>query len=525
MRAMSRPFGHRTLRSATLELVWLVPIAAIGAIYFSPRHLVSPETAVTGLVAAIVVLAAARRPDLSLLGLIALFPFQGLVLAALWTMGLPASVVSHLGAWKETLALGVVLAGVRSLLATRRRLDAVDRLALGFVALVGLYALMGPSIVPGAPSAPKILLLGFREMAAFVLILFGARHASLGPRFAGRAANTVLVVGAIVGAVGIFEAIFSSTWNHFVVHTIKYPAYQMFVLHSRPMNPYDIRFYGFVGGLRIVRIGSVFLSYLFCSWYLVIPWAVGLERAVRRRASPFVVLTTVLVGGALLLTQTRSALLGALVVAFLALQPAAGRGRHWRTQAAIVLVALAVLAIPAAIATGVSKRVESAGNQHDVSTAGHIAGFSDGVDTMRSHPLGLGLGTGVGTGQRFRVRHDVVAENNYLEVGDELGIPAMLVFAALTIALLLRLRRASREYSDPLITAAWTAGAGLAVAAWFLQTWSSFAVAWTYWGIAGAMLAVARQRASVMAPAARETSPPLRPYEPAPQLAASSASR
>src|SRR5437588_10846989 len=105
MRAMSRPFGHRTLRSATLELVWLVPIAAIGAIYFSPRHLVSPETAVTGLVAAIVVLAAARRPDLGLRALSALFPFQGRVLAALWTMGLPAPAVRHLAAWRETVAL------------------------------------------------------------------------------------------------------------------------------------------------------------------------------------------------------------------------------------------------------------------------------------------------------------------------------------------------------------------------------------------------------------------------------------
>src|SRR5207302_10029202 len=92
---------------------------------------------------------------------------------------------------------------------------------------------------------------------------------------------------------------------------------------------------------------------------------------------------------------------------------------------------------------------------------------------------------------------DVIPENNYLEVGAELGILPMLIFVGLTVALIVKLRRAARQRSDPLITAAWTAGVGLAVSAWFLQTWSDFAVAWTYWGVAGAMLGMARSRATV----------------------------
>jgi hypothetical protein len=495
-----RDFDRR--RFAIGTLIWAVPILAIAAIYFSPHHLASPQTVVTGLLGLLIIMVAAQRPDLSLLGLIIFLPFQGLLLAKLWSWGLPASVVSHLGAWKEALALGVIVAGVRNVIATGRRLDTLDRLALGFVAVTILYALAQSTIVPGAPAASNIRLLGFRETGGFVLLLFGARHAPYPAGFARRATRAVLAVGGIVAAVGIFEALDSSTWNQFIVTTIKYPRYQAAVLHTFVPNPNDIRVYGIVGGARIVRIGSVFLNQLTCAWYLILPFALGLERAVRRTASPLVLVSTGMVGAALLLTQTRSAIIGALLVAFLAFQPAAGRGRHWRTQVAILLGALAVVALPAVLGSGLTGRIASADNSSDQSTAGHVAGFSDGVDTIVRNPLGLGLGTGAGTGQRFDVKGDVIAENNYLEVGDELGVLPMLLFVALTLTLLLWLRRASREDPDPLMTAVWAAGVGLVVAAWFLQTWSDFSVAWTYWGLAGATLGLARQtaRAPVKAP-------------------------
>jgi hypothetical protein len=450
------------------------------------------------------------------------------LLAKLFALGVPASVVRHLGAWKEVLALGVVLAGARSFIASGRRTDLLDRLALAFVAVAALYAALQAQIVPGAPSESSIRLLGFRETAGFVLLLLGARHAPLGPNFVRRAGRAVFAVGVIVSAVGIYEAIFSGAWNHFVVHTIKYPGYQTAVLNAKPPDPNDIRVYGTIGSVRFVRIGSVFLNSLACGWYLILPFAVGLERAVRRNAAFIVVPGTVLIGAALLLTQTRSAILGAIVVAVLTFQPAAGRPRHWRTRVALVLGGLALIAIPAAFGTGVVRRLQQANNRSDQSTAGHIAGFWSGVNTIRKQPLGQGLGTAAGTGQRFAVSNLVIPENNYLEVGDELGAAPMLIFVALTLTLILWLRRATRGRPEPLVAAAWAAGAGLAVAAWFLQTWSDFAVAWTYWAVAGAMVGLARQRARTTAAVERvgtEARSALAPYRTAGYGATSSASR
>ena len=496
--------GREAIQAA---LVWALPLLVIGLVYFSPRHIASPSTVLTGALGLGIVILAARRPDLSLLGLIVVFPFQGLILAKLWSWGLPASVTSHLGAWKESLALGVVLAGVRNLLATEDRLDLLDALALGFVAIVVLYAAFQSTIIPGAPSASNIRLLGFRETAAFVLLLFGARHAPLGPAFARRAIGAVFAVGAAVAAIGVYEAIDSAGWNRFVVHTIKYTQYQSVVLHSQVPNPGDIRVYGYLGGTKFVRVGSVFLSSLSCAWFLILPFAVGVERLIRRTATPLGRMATLLIAAGLLLTQTRSAILGALVVTLLALVPAAGRPRHWRTQVALVLIAVAALGIPAAFATGVARRVESVGSQGNQTTAGHVAGFWSGVDTMGSFPLGLGLGTGAGTGQRFQVHDDKIPENNYLEIGDELGIAPGLLFVVLTLALLTSLGRVARRSPHPLVAICFAAGAGLALAAWFLQTWSEFAVSWTYWGLAGAALGIAARHPPTAEPESAQEPP------------------
>lgn len=507
-----------TLGGAAL---WALPVLAIALVYFSPRHIASPQTVLTGLLALGILALAVRRPDLSLLGLIIFLPLQGLLLAKLWSWGLPESVVRHLGAWKECLALGVIVAGVRNFLATGRRLDLLDRLALGFVAITVLYAVLQSTIVPGSPSASNIRLLGFRETGGFVLLFFGARHAPLGEGFARRALRTLFVVGIVVAAVGVYEAIFSSAWNRFVVHTIKYTQYQAAVLHTHATDPNDIRVYGYLGGAKYVRIGSVFLSSLSCAWFLILPFAVGVERLLRRDTSPLTILGTILITAALLLTQTRSAILGALAVAVLALLPAAGRPAHWRTQVAILLSALVVLGIPAAFATGVVRRVETASNQTNQSTAGHISGFWSGVNTMGDNPLGLGLGTGAGTGQRFQVQNDRIPENNYLEVGDELGIGPGLLFVILTLALLVKLRRTSRVRPEPLVMAAFTGGLGLAVSAWFLQTWGEFAVSWTYWALAGAMIGLTFDRVRRPESAPERARPPAQP----PLLAAPSANR
>lgn len=474
--------------TVTGALIWLMPVVALVVVLYVPNHYLSPSRAVAYLAALGIVVIAASRPRASLLALIALLPFQGFLLAKIWAWGVPAAVVKDLGAWKEALAIGVTLAGVRGWLASGQRADAVDRLAIAFLALVLVYFALGPEIVPSAPASTSIRALGFRETAGFVLLLLGARHAQLGPDFAHRATRVLLIVGTIVAAIGIYEAIASNAWNRFVVSTIQYTKYEVGVLHTTPNNMWNILTYGQIGGHQVVRVGSVFLSPGTAGFYLLISFAIALERTVRRVSFGTGLAPTLVIGSGLILTETRSAIIGALLVAFLAFQPAAGRQRHFRTQVALVVGVLGLITVPAAIASGALKRFSLLSDSSNTSTKGHETGFSTGVDVLAHHPLGLGLGTGAGTGQRFGVASTTIPENNYLEVGDELGLLPMVVFVALTVALILGLRRKARARDDPLLTASWAAAAGLAVGALFLQTWSDFSVSWTLWGVAGAML-------------------------------------
>jgi hypothetical protein len=496
----------------TGAVIWLMPVAALLVVFYLPNHYVSPSRAVAYVAALGIVVIAASRPAASLLALIALLPFQGFLLAKMWAWGVPATVVKDLGSWKEALAIGVILAGARGWLASGQHADAVDRLALAFLALALVYFALGPEIVPSAPASTSIRALGFRETAGFVLLLLGARHAQLPPDFAHRATRVLLIAGTVVAAAGIYEAISSQAWNRFVVGTIQYTRYDVGVLHTTPNRMWNILTYGQIGGHQVVRVGSVFLSPLTAGFYLLISFAVALERTVRRASFATGLGPTLVIGAGLILTETRSAIIGALLVAFLAFRPAAGRQRHFRTQVALVIGVLALIAIPAAVASGALQRFSLLSDSSNTSTKGHETGFSNGVDVLVHHPLGRGLGTGAGTGQRFAVASTTIPENNYLEVGDELGLLPMVVFVALTVALILGLRRKARARDDPLLTASWAAAAGLAVGALFLQTWADFSVSWTLWGVAGATLGMAvggpamvaeRRAAAASAPLAR----------------------
>jgi hypothetical protein len=471
-------------------IVWILAILVIAVVYGPSKPPVTAAAVIGGLVGLVILLAAVRRPDRALLTIIAVLPFQGFLLAYLWRIGIPTSIVRHLAAWKEALALGVVIAGFLAYVREGRRADGLDRIALGFVLLAAVYLAAQHLIVPSAPTSSSVRLLGFREDAGFVLLLLGARHAGLGTGFLDRASRWVVAAGMLVGGVAVFEAIDSGGWNHFVVNTVQYPHYVYGVLHSTLPNPYDIRVYGTIGGQRIVRSGSLFLNTTTAGFYLVLPFAIGLERLARAQARRLSRAAPVIIGAGLVLTQTRSAILAALVVALVTFRPNRGHRQGRRIQLAIAVAGLLLLAIPLAVSSGLTHRVSAATRGTDTSTSGHVAGFWDGARAIEHHPLGEGLGTSAGTGQRFQnqVSGVVVPENNYLQIGVELGVLGMLVFVALTVRVLVTLRHVERARPAAATAAAYGAIIGLAVGAWFLQVWIDFSVAWTVWGMAGAAI-------------------------------------
>jgi O-Antigen ligase len=472
---------------------WLAPFAVAVFVVVAPSRL---DLAVAALLGLAVVVFVARRPDVGLLALIALLPFHGFFLSWMYALGAPQSIVRPLGTWKEAVAIGVIVAGVRGLRSTGRRLDRLDLVGLAYVAVVAFYALLPRLFAATAPTGANERFLAFRASAFLVLLLLAARHAVLPESFARRALRLVMAVGIVVAAIAVFEFFFPATWNDFVVNKVKYTVYEIQVLDVKPFNLFDIRYYGQIGGQQIVRVGSVFLNPLALGFYLLIPFAVAIDRILRTRLRGVAAWCAVLTGTALLFTQTRAALIGAVVIGIVAIRPAAGRTPQRRLQFGLLLVAAALVALPVAAATGLSGRVTSPASGDEQTAADHVQSFWEGVHTIGDHPFGQGLATSAGAGQRFQTKSTVVAENNYLQMGIELGVGAMVLFIVLTVVLLRRLRAAVEWTADLGGGAVRAMGLALAIGALFLQPWGDLPTAWTFWSLAGAVLGMAAARAA-----------------------------
>lgn len=475
-------------RVAGRYLVWLTPVLVYLYVDLSARTGLTTEKGVAALLGLSVVVLGSRRPDRCLLMLAALLPFQVYALSFLYGLGVPAGIIRPLGAWKEALALAVVVAGLRAHRASGRKAGKVDHLAIWFLAGLSAYALLPRLFFTGAPLDLSVRSLTYRGIAGFVVLLLAARQLTFPEGFQRRLRMTVLVSGSIVASVAIAEFFFDRWWNTFSIDTIKLVRYQIDVLNQTPRDPTDLRFYTTIAGNKVVRVGSVFANPLTLGFYLVIGLALALEQVIRSRAGA---VASVLVGVfalALIFTQTRSAILAGLVAAVLAFRPAPGRGQAARIRYLMIVVAGVSLALPVAGATGLTERTTGAVTGSDPSAQAHRGSFGDGIGAILDNPLGTGLGTSAGQGQRFGTA-EVITENYYLQVGVELGVPMMIVFVILTITVLRRLNAAVR--SHPSIDAGATRGAfaGIAVGALFLHTWNDIATAWTLWALAGVILA------------------------------------
>lgn len=463
-------------------LAWLVVPAVALVVHLQPDRL---QLGVRLLVGAGIVVAALRRPDLGVLALVVGLPIQLVGLSFLYANGVPGWIVRPLGLWKEAVVAGCVLAAVRAWRSSGVGADAVDWAAGAYLTVVGLYYLLPGAFViadsglAGPPTDRVTLNVALRTETLFVVLLVTVRHLDLGPEFRGRFARTVFAVGVVVAGVAIFELLFSDRWNALMVDGLQVPRYKLDVLGITSTAPFDVRVYGHVGGARVVRLGSLFLDQLQCGLWLVAPLAVGLHRLLRG-ARVAVAAGTAAVALALVGTQTRAALLAAIVAVVVVLRPHAGVDRAARARVAALVVVGVLTLLPVAAATGLVERTFGGAEGDDGSTQVHLQRSRAALETFLDRPFGRGLGTGANTATRFDVESGLLSENYYLQVANETGVASVVFFLILVVVAARRLGR--HRHDGDLLAAAWRGVfLGLALAALLLHVWESLAVAWTVW--------------------------------------------
>jgi hypothetical protein len=250
----------------------------------------------------------------------------------------------------------------------------------------------------------------------------------------------------------------------------------------------------------IVRVGGVFVSAIQLSFFLLVCFAFLVERVVRGGSSLAVRLGVVLAVTGILLTHTRSVILGALVVAVVGARPSLGRGAEARGRFAAVLVAACILAVPLLGATGYVERFVGRDAGSDVA---HQTSNAAAFDAVVAHPFGQGLGLGA-QGNNIGVRGAIVAENHFLDVALQLGVVGALLFAGVLWALIRSLGRAAAQVDGDLqlgAAAARSALLGMLVPMWYLQPLTDPQVGWVLLLVAGLALGAVERRAGEREPA------------------------
>lgn len=431
-----------------------------------------------------------RHPGRAVMALVLVMPFQVVLLAAVYSAGAPAALVRAAGSWNELVL--VVLFGVAAtnVLRERRALETLDRLALAYVGLATVYLVLPPllrplvgNLLPLASASTDVLAASFRTNVGFVVLFLSTRHLDLPQATRERILRVVLVVGAIIGALAVAEWLDTTTWQQFFRQTIGVDRFAQEILGTRSNLVGNSRVTGVAEERR--RMGSVLFQALTLGFFLLPAMAASMQTWLRRSHSRAVV-GLVLTAGGILLTFTRSAVLGAAALLLATIPSLPSRRSTRRQRAAIGSMAAMAAGLWAAASLGLIERFSSGIQGTDPSSEGHIRRSLRGLRIVLEHPLGLGLGSGpTARGQDATI----ISENAYLQIGLEMGAVTMVVFIVLLFMIVAAAFRLAREANGRLLagTVA-TAGLGLIVGGFFLHVWTNLPGSWTFFGLAGLAL-------------------------------------
>lgn len=493
---MSNP--RRTQNHALPARMWAA--CAFGPALFLqfvlPTGMLNMVQLVGAAVAGYLLVLLVRSPEVTLRLLIVVLPFQLLITSTLYELGLNGGVVRMLGLWKELAVLALGIAAVTVATRDSRGLDALDRLVAIYVVLGTTYLLL-PQVTPtrsGVSLDDRFI--SWRTTVLPALILLIVRHLRFNPDQMGRILRTLVKVGVVLGAIGLFEVVASGVWNDLLVNRLGVNRFRIEVLDlsSSALRGQldDIRTRSVIAGREVVRAGGPMVGYLEYAFFLLIVLAVQLERTVRTLGRPGRVFAIGLVGLGMLSSQTRSAAVGGVVVFVVALLPAAGRSERARVALATLLAIAVLVVAPLALVTGAGARLV-AGDA--VSDSGHALSFDTAVRVLGDAPLGNGLGTGAVGNNRSGSRIAVTSENQFLDVGVQLGVLGLVLFTLVLITVVVRLGRVGGRAPATGVKigafGARNALLGLLVPCWFLQPFNSPEVGWVFFALLGAALGAA----------------------------------
>jgi hypothetical protein len=364
----------------------------------------------------------AARPGLgrALMAFIWLLPFHIVAMAVLFgALGISASAVRAIAAWKEALVAALVALTIGRALAGHGpglRVRAADLAVagLGLLALVyfiGAWAWFGGGLTLGVQA------LGLRDAVFFTLLYFVGRatpEVANDPRYL----RALVAVGVVTSVIAVAERLLVTPEmlvllgaGHYIQEFLGLAVTTVHNLYGLPDS-----YWTFLGDRVVQRAGSTYLSSQgFAVPFLVIlPAAtLALFTAEGRRAWWRAACAVLWVG--LLLTLTRMTTLVCVLQVLLL----AALYRRWG----------AVLGGALLVMSGFATFIWQTLTWKSVSSVSHLKDWTEGLSQLLQHPLGVGLGAGGLTAARFGLP-TIAADSQFFKYSVELGVLGLGLYLA-----------------------------------------------------------------------------------------------
>lgn len=398
----------------------LIAATAIGLLYLMKYGFILGvnQFRLLGVLLGITILAATlRNPMLSARFAIVWIPLSPVILSLLYHVGMPGPLVKSGTYIRSGIVLSLAVAGWVHRTRAGRPLAALDRLALGYLAVVLTYLAIGPLILT-TPVSFTTQLQGVQAIGIFVCAFLAMRWLDLSLDDRATLRRWAAGVIGFLAVVGLYQRLDQSGFNRILFEDIGIERYLRDIAELSSAAYSDAVAYFFTADLRVTSLSLNpfgFADLMLCG---VAVGVVGLSH--RTRASDVALVGVCALG--IFFSGTRISI---IAMGFLVLAAVLRGGIS--ELAKVRFIAVAAVAAVALLPLILSSRlVQTEDNQF--SDEGHGDELIGAVQSIVEQPLGAGIGSDGAVSRRTAFNRPLVSGNAVLSLGIQVGVIGMVTF-------------------------------------------------------------------------------------------------
>jgi hypothetical protein len=328
--------------------------------------------------------------------------------------------------FKELLILSVIVLNILSL-KTRPRLHLVDYTLLAFFVYTLMYV-----VLPVGDQSITTKLLALKSTSFFVMVYFAGRFMDIKAIYINKYFNYILLLTIGAGTITFFEVLF----NQHIQTLTGFAEYSYYFFNFEPSGSYGLSTtFESEGGYK--RFASIFTSPLEHANATCMALAVILALFTQEN-NKFTSIGILGLGASLIsiiFALSRAPLVSYFLIIYVYALLTRKKYITYTVHTFAIMVCVYLIYLftrfEASNTRGLQEVVMNTIDFSNPSSVGHLVQWAEGIIAITSNPLGLGLGS---SGRvAATVSENIGGENQYIIIGVQLGIIAILLYLSIYI--------------------------------------------------------------------------------------------